>query len=104
MAITANPSIQVGAVSVGNGTRAFFNITANTLVKAAPGRVASISVIVAGSSAGSVHDAATIAGGTSANGIAVIPTTVGVYSIDFPCANGIVLKPGTGQTLAISFN
>jgi hypothetical protein len=104
MAITANPSVQVGALSVGNGTRSFLNITATTLVKATAGRVAKVSVIVAGSGAGSVYDAATLGAAGSTNEIAVVPNTAGVYTIDFPCANGIVVSPGTGQTLAISFN
>jgi len=102
MAVTTNPTIQSGALVTAKGTKTFFNITANTLVKAGAGRVAKVSVLVAGV-AGAVYDAATIAGGTAANEIAVIPAVVGVYDIDFPVSNGIVLKPGAGQTLAISY-
>jgi hypothetical protein len=103
MAITSNPINQNGALITAQGTKTFFNITANTLIKAGVGRVAKISVIVAGSGAGSVHDSATIGAAGTANELAVIGATAGVLNIDMPVFNGIVVKPGTGQTLAVSF-
>jgi len=103
MAIISNPTIQNGAVLTAQGQKTFFNITAATLVKAGAGRVAKVSVVVAGSGAGSINDAATIGTAAAANEIAVIPATVGIINIDFPVSNGIVLTPGTGQTLAISY-
>jgi len=103
MAITSSPINQGGALITAQGTKTFFNVTADTLVKAKSGRVAKVSVIVAGSVAGSVNDAATIGGAATANEIAVIPNTVGVYNIDFPVSNGIVIKAGTGNTIAVSY-
>ena len=103
MAITSSPLNQGGALITAQGTKTFLNVTADTLVKAKSGRVAKISVLVAGSAAGAVHDSATIDAAAAANEIAVIPDTVGVYNIDFPVANGIVIKIGTGQTLAVSY-
>lgn len=103
MAITSNPTIQNGALITATGQKTFLNITATTLVKAKAGRIAKVSVIVAGSGAGSVYDAATLGAAGVSNEIAVIPATAGVYDIDFPVSNGIVLSPGTGQTLAISY-
>ena len=104
MAITANPINQNGALITGQGTKTFFNITTNTLVKASRGRVARISVIVAGSGNGSVHDAATVGAAGAANELAVIPfAAITILNIDMPVSNGIVVKPGTGQTLAISY-
>jgi hypothetical protein len=102
MAIQSNPINQNGAVISGSSTRTFFNITANTLVKATPGRVAKISVIVAGA-AGSVHDAATIGAAGATNNLGVIPAVIGLYTFDMHVSNGIVVKPGAGQTLAISY-
>ena len=103
MAIVTNPTVQNGALLTAQGQKTFFNITAATLVKASSGRVAKVSVLVAGSVAGSVNDAATIVGAATANEIAVIPNTVGVYNIDFPVSNGIVIKAGTGNTIAVSY-
>ena len=77
-------------------------VTATTAVKSSAGRVAKISVVVA-DGAVSVHDAATTGAAATANKIVTLPDAVGVYSIDFPCANGIVVVPN-GSTVAVSFN
>lgn len=103
MAITSNPTIRNGAVITAQGTKTFLNITANTLVKTGTGRVAKVAVIATSSTAGSLHDSATIVGAATSNALAIIPATVGVYEIDMPTSSGIVLKPGTGQTLVISY-
>jgi hypothetical protein len=79
------------------------NITAATVVKATPGRAVMVSVIVAGSGAGAVYDHATTSGVGAASEIFIVPDTAGAYLIDWPCAVGIVVAPGSGQTLAISY-
>lgn len=80
------------------------NLTTTTLVKAAPGQVFTVSVIVAGSGAGALYDKVNTSGLDATTQIGTIPDTVGTYPFyGWPCANGIVLAPGTGQTLAISY-
>jgi hypothetical protein len=93
------------AVSPG-GLDSVLNITAATLVKATPGRLAQISVLVVGTTVGSANDAATVAGAATANQIGVIPEAVTTSPLVFnwPCTAGIVVTPGTGQTLAVSFS
>jgi hypothetical protein len=104
MAITSNPTIQNGALITGTGQKTFLNVTATTLVKATPGRIARISVLVAGgTNTGTVYDHPTIAGIGAANAVATIPDAIGSYEIDFPCATGIVVAPGAGNTIAISY-
>jgi len=104
MSIQANPSVQNGALITGVGTRTLFNISSATVVKTLAGRVAKISVTTAGSAPGSVNDAKTTGTAGAANLLASIPNTVGVYSIDMPTAVGIVVTPGTGQVLTISYS
>jgi len=104
MAITTNPTIQNGALLTAQGQKTFLNITTKTLVKAVAGRIAKINVVVAGgTNTGSVWDSATTGGTAAANLVAIIPDTAGSYVIDFPCANGIVVDPGTGNTVSISY-
>ncbi len=91
-----------GIVSTG-GIYSSLNITAATVIKATKGRIAKVIVLVAGSTAGSVNDSATIGGVAASNLVSTIPAAVASISLDFPCANGIVVTPGTGQTLAVSF-
>jgi len=103
MAIVTNPTVQNGALLTAQGQKTFFNITTATVVKATAGRIAKINVIVAGSTNGSVNDAATTGAVAAANEIAVIPDVIGSYNIDFPVSNGIVITPGTGMTVSVSF-
>jgi len=79
------------------------NITAATVVKAAPGRLGLVSVIVAGSAVGTVNDVLTTGAAAVANQIGTIPNTVGTYTFNWPCAVGIIVVPGTGQTVAVSY-
>jgi hypothetical protein len=93
-----------GASLIALGAASALNIAAATVVKAAPGRIARVSVSTAGSGAGSVHDCATVGAIAAGNLVASIPDVVGVYEIDFPCAAGIVVSPGAGgQVVSVSF-
>lgn len=102
MAITANP-VRFNSVVVAEGTSTVTNITAATVIKPTGGRIAKVSVLVAGSAVGAVHNCATTGAAAAGNQVAVVADTVGVYSIGMPCPAGIVVVPGTGQTLAVSF-
>jgi len=96
---------QYPLVPAPGGISTTLDITAPTVVKALPGRLYSISVIVAGSGAGAVYDSASTTGNTAANQVAVVPTTAGVINANaLPCATGIVVAPGTGQTLAVAWS
>ena len=89
------------------------NITAATVLKGANtnslnvnpvARLVRINVIVAGSAAGSANDAATVATAAAANQLFSIPNVTGTYLLDMPCFTGLVVTPGTGQTLAVVFD
>ncbi len=84
------------------GAQNFAGLTAATVVKPAAGRIANISVIVAGSATGMVYDSA--ATGTTTKPLFVIPTTAGVYVVNLPASFGITISPGTGQTVSGSFS
>lgn len=86
-----------------NGVANSTNLTAATLVKSGAGRVCSVSVIVAGSTTGAIYDASSTANTNSAQ-LYTIPTTVGTVVVNMPVALGIVVVPGTGQTIAVSYS
>lgn len=83
------------------------DLTATTLVKAGAGRIGTLSVIVGGTGAGGVYDSLTTAGISAANQLAVIPalttSQIGALKLDMNVANGLVIAPGTGQTVAASY-
>jgi hypothetical protein len=82
-------------------------ITAATVVKPASGRVGTVSVIVPGSTNGGIYDALTTAQAAASNQIAVAPAfataQIAPLTVNMVTQNGIVAIPGTGQTLAISY-
>jgi hypothetical protein len=84
------------------GTSSYTEITAATLVKSGQGRIARLVVVVAGSSAGSVYDASSPT--STSDKLLTIPTTVGIEEVNIPVNNGIVVAPGTGQTVAIVYS
>lgn len=104
MAITSNPAVINGAAITAQGINTFLNISAATAIKSSRGRIVKVNVTTAGSTNGAVYDHATTTGTGAANLVAVIPDVVGSYLIDFPCATGIVITPGTGMVVSVSFN
>lgn len=80
------------------------NMTAATLVKSGAGRVGTINVVVGGSAAGAVHDCATTGAASAANKIAVLPqTNPSTIPLNFPVTLGLVVVPGTGQTITACY-
>lgn len=84
-----------------NGSSLKTAITTSTLVKTGAGRIASVSVIVAGS-AGGIYDANAVSATTGQ--IGVIPATVGIFVWNMPFSNGLVVTPGAGQTVSVSYS
>lgn len=78
------------------------NITAPTVVKYSSGRIVNVSVLVAGDSAGTVYDSATI--NSTINPLFAIPNMLGVFNANMPAAFGILVVPGTGQTVSVSYS
>jgi len=78
------------------------NISAATLVSTGQGRLASIAVLTAGSAVGAAYDA-TLSSATT-NKIVTIPNTVGMIVVNIPTNNGIVIAPGTGQVVTVSYS
>jgi hypothetical protein len=87
------------------GESAAFNLTSGAkLIKVGPGRVGTLTTIVAGTTVGTVNDAATTGAAAIGNQIAAVPNTLGAsVPLNFPFANGLVIVPGTGQVLAVSY-
>lgn len=83
------------------GQQTAAGIAAATLVKPAPGRVASVSVTTAGA-VGAIYDA-NVASATTRL-LYVIPATVGVFVVNLPTSYGIVVTPGAAQVCSVSWS
>ena len=98
-------------IYIRQGKASALNITTATVVSTVPAdfargqaRLCRVTVLVAGSTAGSVNDAATLAAVASSNLVYTIPNVGGPVLVDFPMQFGIVVTPGTGQTVAITYD
>jgi len=86
------------------GTKTGVALSSNTAVSSGSGRLVSVVVTIAGSSTGSIYDAVSVTQAGTANKIYVIPDAVGVYVLNIPIVNGIVVEPGTGQTVTVCYS
>lgn len=91
-----------GNLLTAQGTSTLLDISAQTVVKSTPGRAVKVSVLVAGA-VGTINDCATAGAVATANEFFVIPATVGVYALDWPCLAGIVVSPGAAQVVSIVY-
>src|SRR5260221_168907 len=85
-----------------NGSIVKAAITAATVVKPSAGRVAVVSIVAGGSASGFIYDSNS-ASNTSLP-IYTIPTTIGLVFVNLPVTNGILVVPGTGQTVSIGYS
>lgn len=88
-----------------NGASTTEGIKAATVVKTTPGRVASVSIIVSGSTTGMIYDSASIAQNMP---LWVIPATAATngepYVVNMPTDSGILVVPGSGMSVSVSWS
>ena len=72
------------------------------LLKQGSGRVAYVNVTVAGTTAGGLVDSNSAAAISPV--MAVIPDTVGSYFVNLPFNLGLVVVPGAGMTVSVSWS
>lgn len=84
------------------GSQNLAGIAAATLVQSGPGRIAVVSVTTAATATGAIYDAN--AASATTNLIYTIPKTVGVYIVNFPLSFGLVVAPGAGMTVSVSYS
>jgi hypothetical protein len=84
------------------GAKVLQNITAGIVVSRNPGRIATVSVTTAGTTIGTIYDSSN--GSITTRPIYIIPNTVGVVFVNLPLSYGIVVVPGTGQAVTVSYS
>lgn len=99
--VTSVNQLGLTYLKVQGATRSI-TMTSSTLVVSGQGRIASVSVIVAGSTACVIYDSNNAASTTSA--IAAVTNAIGVTVINMPYNNGLVVVPGTGMTVVITYS
>ena len=84
------------------GTVTSTTVTADTLVVSGPGYLVRYSVLVAGA-AGTIHNANSVANATAANALCVSKAIADVFDAGLVFTNGLVIKPGAGQSLNVTY-
>lgn len=77
-----------------------------TLVVAGAGRLINYSITVKGTGAGTIYNAAATTGTAASNALVVTTATqeVGVVQCGLHFSNGLVVTPGTGQSLNVTYS
>ena len=86
------------------GYRNSREVSTTTLLQPGDSWVARISVIVAGSTTGLVYDAPSVQLAGVGNRLYVIDNQVGIQTVMLPANQGIVVEPGTGMIISVSFS
>lgn len=94
---TQNELNLAGAVTV-------CGIAAPMVLKLTAGRVANVSVTTAGSAVGHIYDSPIL--GATTKPLYIIPDAVALapYKVEMPVSFGILVVPGSGQVLAVSYS
>ena len=79
-------------------------LSSQTLISAGSGFLVSFSVTVAGSAAGTINNSATTGAVAAGNVVAAVPATVGIYPVGARFTSGLVVTPGTGQSIAVTYS
>ena len=99
--VAINSVAQATLRNEGNATSD--TVTSSTLVLAGSGYLVRYSVTVAGSGAGTIHNANSVANATATNALCATPNTVGIVNVGAVFTNGLVIVPGTGQSLNVTY-
>ena len=86
------------------GTQTSLTVTAATLIYVGKGYLVNFSVVVAGSTAGTINNTGAVASVAAANALCAIPATVGVVKLGQVFSAGLVVTPGTGQSVNVTFS
>lgn len=100
VAINALNNITLGAA----GTVTSLTVTSTTVVFVGSGRLVNFAVVIKGTGDGKIHNAATAGAATAANALCATPQVVGVYQCGQIFTNGLVIDPGAGQSINVTYS
>lgn len=78
------------------------NISTPTVVKASSGRLAVVSVISAGTTLGYAYDSSSTTARSKT--LSIIPNELGNFPVNMPASFGLLVVPGTGQVVTVSYS
>jgi hypothetical protein len=88
----------------GLGSATSATVTATTLVITGRGYLVSFAVVVAGSASGLVSNYTSTTSVPASSALAATPATIGVYPCGQAFSAGLVIAPGTGQSINVTYS
>lgn len=81
-------------------------VNSDTVIAISSGRIVSYSITEKGSTAGKIYNSATVANASTSNQLLSTTATqeVGVYTAGLVFTNGLVVSPGTGQYINVTYS
>ena len=86
------------------GTNTSATVTSPTVIFFGKGYLVSFSVVVAGSADGTIYDYNSVTSPPAANALSAVPNVIGIYKAGQIFLNGLVISPGTGQSINITYS
>lgn len=102
--LSVQQNIARGIYNIAPGTQTSTSVTTTTLIVAGGGMLVEISILAAGTTTGYVHNSATAIGVTDANKLMALPTMLGVQTTKLNFVDGLVVVPGTGQRINVTYS
>jgi hypothetical protein len=85
------------------GTQTSTTVTTSTVVITGAGYLVNFSVVIAGSAPGMIYNASSTGGVAASNALCAVPDVIGIYKAGQTYSNGVVISPGTGQSINITY-
>jgi hypothetical protein len=79
-------------------------VSSGTVIVTGAGRLINYAVTVAGSAAGTINNAATTSAVAASNVMVTAPATLGVYPCGQAFSYGLVIVPGSGQSINVTYS
>ena len=86
------------------GTQTSTTVTAATVIYANPGYLVNFSVTVAGTTVGTIYNTTTTTTTAATNALCVVPNAVGITKVGQVFNAGLVVVPGTGQSINVTYS
>jgi hypothetical protein len=91
-------------IQAGQGVVTSATVTSATQVTTGGGTLVSISVLVAGTTTGFVHNSPSTGAAVASNAMVAAPNTIGVYHAGTVFSAGLTIIPGTGQSVCVTYS
>lgn len=87
-----------------NGQYSSTEITSTTLLYSGAGYLVKVSILQAGTTTGFIYDYNSAAVAVTGRRILAVPNSLGIVNAGLAFTSGLVIVPGTGQSIVVSYS